>query len=202
MGGCERQQGHEEGGERRRRGRRQRGIERGEREQRRNIGRGVKGGRRGTRPADGVAMGHARKRGKQATGGCEGRREWRRESHLWDGQRGETRSRHGAGKQHGGRKGGCRERESNKPWVVGRNSGGRKASGVGPDPHGVEWEEGGRKASGVEKNPREGPPWSGRGGQIIPGRLDLPRSGRGGVESSRDDSTPNGGGGSSHGRMT
>ena len=29
----------------------------------------------GKRPADGVAMGHSRKRGKRATGGCVGRRE-------------------------------------------------------------------------------------------------------------------------------
>ena len=65
----------------------------------------------------------------------------------------ETRSRHGAKKQHGGEKGGRRGWECEDPWGVGGDSGGRKASAVGPDPHGVEWEEGGREASGVEKNP-------------------------------------------------
>ena len=67
---------------------------------------------------------------------------------------GETRSRHGAGKQHGGEKGGRRGWESDNPCGVGGNSGGREASVVGPNPHGVEWGEGGRKASGVENNPR------------------------------------------------
>ena len=49
----------------------------------------------------------------------------------------ETRSRHGAGKNHGGEKGGRRGGESDDPWGVGGNSGVREASGVGPNPHGV-----------------------------------------------------------------
>ena len=66
---------------------------------------------------------------------------------------GKTWSRHGAQKHHGGKKGGRRGWECDEPWGVGGNSVGREASGVGPDSHGVEWEEGGREASGVEKNP-------------------------------------------------
>ena len=42
----------------------------------------------GTHPTDGVAMGHARKRGEKDTGECEGRRERRRESPLCDGRPG------------------------------------------------------------------------------------------------------------------
>ena len=53
-------------------------------------------------------------------------------------------------KQHDGEKGG---QESDDPWGVGGNSGGRKASGVDPNTHGVEWEEGVREAYGVEKTP-------------------------------------------------
>ena len=67
-------------------------------------------------------MGHARKRGERATGGCEGRRE-RRQEHLRDGQRGETRSRHGVHTQHGGEKGGRRSWESDYPWGLGETMG-------------------------------------------------------------------------------
>ena len=87
------------------------------------------------------------------------------------------------------------------PGEWGGNYGGREASGVGPDPHGVEWEEGGREASGVEKNP--GRVRQGVEGGVESSPDDSTRHGEGrGVELSRDDSTPNGGGGLSHGRMT
>ena len=88
--------------------------------------------------ASGLRMG-ARAGGKATSGTADG---------------GETRSRHGAGKQHGRKKGGHRGWECEYPWGVEGNSGGREASGVVPDTHGLEWEEGGREASGVEKNPR------------------------------------------------
>ena len=42
----------------------------------------------GARPADGITMGHSRKRGERDTGGCEGRQERRPEIHLRDGRRG------------------------------------------------------------------------------------------------------------------
>ena len=93
---------------------------------------------------------------------------------------GETRGHHGARRDQGDKKGGRRGWEGAEPWGVGGNSGGPEASGVEPDPHGVEREEGDRKASRVEENPREGPPWSGGGDQIVSGRLDLPMRGRGG----------------------
>ena len=78
VGVGERPQVPEEGGERGRRGGRKQGMERGERGEQCNIGRGDVGGGGVPRPADGVAIGHARKRGERDTGGCKGRRErWR-----------------------------------------------------------------------------------------------------------------------------
>ena len=53
---------------------------------------------------------------------------------------GGMQSCHGAQKENGGKKGGRQGWEIADPWGVGGNSGGRKASGVDPDPHGVEWE--------------------------------------------------------------
>ena len=89
---------------------------------------------------------------------------------------------------------------------MGGNSRGHKASGVDPELHGVEREEGGREASGVEENPGRGchgegrgvessPDDSthhgeGRGGQVVPGKLDPQWTGGGGVESWQDDLTP------------
>ena len=104
---------------------------------------------------------------------------------------GEIWSRHGAQKHHRGGKGGRQERAIDDPWGVGGNSGGRKASGVGPNPHGVEWEEGVCEASEVEKTPRRVRHGVEGGGRVVPGRLEPPRRGR---ESSRDDLTPTGGG--------
>ena len=60
-------------------------MERGER---RRFGRGYGRGRMGTRPADGISMGHARKRGKRDTGGCAGRQERQPEGPLCDGRQG------------------------------------------------------------------------------------------------------------------
>ena len=73
----------------------------------------------GPRPADGVATGHARKRGVWATGGCEGRRVRWRESHLWDGRQ-------------GGRHGSPMGRENN-------TAGKREAAGVGKVKTPGEW---------------------------------------------------------------
>ena len=68
------------------------------------------------------------------------------------------------------------------------------ASGVDPEPHGVEWEEGGREASRVEENPGRGR--HGVGGAVESSLDDLTHHGGGGeVELSQDNSTPNGGGG-------
>ena len=75
MGVGERPQEPKGGGERGRRVSQKREMERGERGERRNIGHGDGGGRGGPRPADGVAMGHSRKRGERATGVCEGQQE-------------------------------------------------------------------------------------------------------------------------------
>ena len=73
-----RRQGGAPRGPTRGKGGRHRGVER---RKRRRVGRGYRGGRdsRGgaggeQRHADGVAMGHTRKRGGRATGGCTGRR--------------------------------------------------------------------------------------------------------------------------------
>ena len=66
---------------------------------------------------------------------------------------------------------------------MGGNSGGREASEVDPDPHGVEWEEGGYEASGVEKNP--GRVRHGVEGEVELSPDDSARQGEGGgVESS------------------
>ena len=99
----------------------------------------------GTRHADGVTMGHTRKRGERDTGGCVGRRERRPESPLRDGRRsGDV-----------GPTWGMARAESKKRRLAGlggrRTFGGREASGVDPDTHGVGGEEGGREASGVEE---------------------------------------------------
>ena len=51
---------------------------------------------------------------------------------------GETYIRHRAQKHPGRKKGGRRGSESADPWGVGGKSGGREASGVGPNPHGLE----------------------------------------------------------------
>ena len=93
----------------RRGGRQKRGMERGERGQRCHIKRRVGGGIGGTRPADGVAMGLAIKRGAGASSGREGQRERRREIHLRDGRRrgdmelpwGAKRTRRGKGRPPG-----------------------------------------------------------------------------------------------------
>ena len=100
----------------------------------------------------------------------------------------DTRGRHRARREQGGKKGGRWGWEGAEPLGVGGNSGGRQASGVDPEPYGAEGAEGGREASGVEEN-------YGRGRQEV--------GGGGGVESSPDNSTPNGRGGeSNHGRVT
>ena len=87
---------------------------------------------------------------------------------------------------------------------MGGNSGGREASGVDPDPHGVEWEERGREASGVEENP-------GRGRQGVGGGrgLNLLRKTRPATERARGSNRPRktqppteGEGELSHGRMS
>ena len=75
----------------------------------------------------------------------------------------------------------------------GGNSWGRKASGVYPEPHGVEREEGGREASRVEENPGRGRHGFG-GVESSPDDSTRHREG-GGVELSQNDSDPKGGGG-------
>ena len=81
----EQPQGLEGGGEEQGRGGGQeRGMDRGERWR---FGRRDRKMRVGTCHADSVAMGHARKRGKRAKGGCAFRREQRPESPLRDGRR-------------------------------------------------------------------------------------------------------------------
>ena len=80
---------------------------------------------------------------------------------------GETRGRHRAWIEQGRKKVGRRGWEGAEPWGVGGKSGGRKASGMDPDPHRVEREEGGRKASGVEINPGRGRQGVGGGGRIV-----------------------------------
>ena len=74
----------------------------------------------GPRPADGVAMGPARKRGERATGGCEGRRERRRESHLHNGRR-------------------CRD--AGPPWGEAGARGKEEAGGDGREQNPWEWGE-------------------------------------------------------------
>ena len=69
--------------------------------------------------------------------------------------KGETRGRHGAKREQGGKKGGRQGWEKAEPLGVGVNLGGRESSGVDPDPHEVEGEEGGREASGVDPDPHE-----------------------------------------------
>ena len=102
----------------------------------------------GTCPADGVNMGHSRKRGKRATDGCAGRRERRTEGPLRDDQRG------GDARPPWGRAGARGEKR--RPAVLGKsrtlgsgggNSGGLEASGVDPEIHGMGEEEGDREAS-------------------------------------------------------
>ena len=74
---------------------------------------------------------------------------------------------------------------------VRRNFGGREASVVDPEIHGVGGEEGGREASGVEENP--GGRHYGEGREVEFLKDDSTSNGRGGGdESFQDDSTPNG----------
>ena len=89
--------------------------------------------------------------------------------------RGKTRRRHWAGKQHGGGKGGSRGWECDDPWGVGGKSRGHEASVVGFNPHGVEGKEGGREASGVEKPPKRVHPTNRRGRRIVTGKFDPQR---------------------------
>ena len=149
---------------------------------------------RGYTPADGVSMGHVRKRGKRALGECKGRQERRRERHLCDVRRGG---------------------EAGPPWVVEgarekkrrpRGMGGGRTLGSGEKlwgprgfqsgPQALQSGRGGGGPGGLRSGgkPREGPPRSGEGGRIVSERLDLPQRRRG-VELYQDDSTPNGGGG-------
>ena len=58
----------------------------------------------------------------------------------------ETRGRHGVRHEQGAEKGGQRGWERAEPLGVGGNSGGREASGVDPENHGVGGEERGREA--------------------------------------------------------
>ena len=70
-------------------------------------------------PADGVTMGHARKRGKRAMGGCEGRREQRQEHHLCNGRQGGDAGPPWGEKGARGKKGGQQGWEGAEPLGVG-----------------------------------------------------------------------------------
>ena len=61
---------------------------------------------------------------------------------------------------------------------VRKNSGGRKASRVDPETHGIGGEEGGRKAYGVEETPGWAPNGVGRG--VKSSQVDSTRHGEGG----------------------
>ena len=81
-------------------------------------------------------------RGDARAGRSDGRKGT---STMADG--GVTQGCHGARREQGEGKGGCRGWKGVETWGVKGNSGGRKASRVDPELHGVEWEEGGRIAS-------------------------------------------------------
>ena len=138
----------------------------------------------GIRHAEGVAMGHARKRGERATGGCTGRRERRAESPLRDGQRGgDAGPPWGMARAKG-------EKQRPEGLEGGRTLGsgggdfaGREASGVDPETHRVGG-EGGREASGVEENPGGGRHGVGGGVKLVQDDL-TPNGMGGGVESFR-----------------
>ena len=72
---------------------------------------------------------------------------------------------------------------------MGGNSGGREASRVDSEPHGVEWEEGGLEVSGVEENPGRCRHRVGVGVELSLDHSTCHGEG-GGVESSQGNSTP------------
>ena len=124
-------------------------------------------------------------------GGCKGRQERRPESHLRDGQQGRDGGPPWGEVGARGKKGGRQGWEGAEPLGMGRNSGGREASRVDPNPHGVKGEDGGREASRVDPDPHGVK--GGRGGPKASGLEENPGRGRqgvrGGVKSSADDST-------------
>ena len=68
-------------------------------------------------------MGHARKRGERDTGGCEGRRERQREGTSETDDGGETRGRHGAPKEQGGKTKAARDSKGQNPGEWGETLG-------------------------------------------------------------------------------
>ena len=157
----------------------------------------------GSRPADGVAMGQARKRGKRATGGCKGRQKAAREGERSQAGRGESKTI-GRGRKiwvtrglwsgprvpRSGRGGGGPQGlfSGGKPRV------GAKVWGwvdLSPD-NSTRHEEGG----GVELS-QDNSTLKGRGRGVESWQNDRTQNGKGrGVESSKDDSNPREGGGS------
>ena len=193
MGGGERPQSHKGGGERERRGGQKQGMARGEQ---RSIRHRVVRGRRGTCAADGVAMGHARKRGKRATGGCEGRWEQRREIHLRDGRRGGRGAVMGQGKNKGGGRETAGDGKGQNPGEWGKTLGATRPPEWTPIP--TEWNgrRGAARPPGWRKTPeRAAMEWE---GGVKLSLDDSTRYGEGGgVDSSQDDSKLNGGRGGS-----
>ena len=169
-------------------------MEQGEQGERCNIKRGDGGGRGETRPAEGDVMGHARKLGERATGGCKGRREQRQERHLrdglWRGDAGppwgmerarEKKEAEGDGREHNPGEWGEILGAGRPPeWtLIPTEWKGRRGAARPP-----EWRKtlgGAAKEWGGSRifSGQLDPPRRGRGGRVVPGQLDPQRRGRG-----------------------
>ena len=80
-----------------------------------------------------------------------------------------TQGRHGVRQGRGGNEGGRQEKVGAEPLVVGANNGGREASRMDPESHGVGEGEGGHEAYRVAENLGVGEPQSGQGSRVALG---------------------------------
>ena len=97
----------------------------------------------GIRNADGIAMGHARKRGERATGGCAGRRERRPERPLRNSQRGGDAGPHEARQGQRDKNEAGRNWRGQNPWEWGETMGATRPLEWTPRP--TDW--GGRRGA-------------------------------------------------------